>query len=615
MASAYPPIADYGLIADCHGAALVSREGSIDWCCIPRFDSGACFARLLDWEKGGHCSIEPTGREAAPPSREYLEGTLVLVTTLHSELGEARVIDFMPLGGDQRSPRREIGRILEGVRGVFEFTLRIVPRFDCGEVDPWIRRHGANLFSAIGGDDGLVVSSDAPLSQPEQHSLEAAGTLRADERIRFSLSSVAPAELEEDRAGGAEGIAGLDDRLNETIQRWREWASRIEFEGTDHASVERSALVLKSLTYEPTGAMAAAPTTSLPEGRGCSGERNWDYRFAWIRDSGLAVRSLARLGCEAEADAFRRFAERSAAGNAHDLQVFFGLGGERRPGFKEADHLEGYRKASPVRIGNDAVAEVQFDVFGQLLDQAWQWYARGHEPDDDYWRFLADLVEHVVEYWQDPDCGIWEWRGDPKHFVHSKVLCWCAVDRGLELAERCMRKAPERRWKRAREDIREAIESKGYDRSRGVFVQAFGSRDLDSALLRLPTVGFVAYDDERMVRTVDAIREELDLDGLLRRYANDDGLQTEEGAFLPCTYWLVGCLAGQGRVSEAREVYDRVSSTANDLGLMSEEYDPEVPEMLGNFPQALTHLSHLEAAMALTRAERGESPATAERAV
>jgi GH15 family glucan-1,4-alpha-glucosidase len=265
--------------------------------------------------------------------------------------------------------------------------------------------------------------------------------------------------------------------------------------------------------------------------------------------------------------------------------------------------LEGYRGASPVRIGNSATGQVQLDAYGQLLDQSWRWYERGHEPDDDYWRFLVDLVEAAIEHWERPDAGIWEWRGEPTHFVHSKVLCWTAVDRGLKLAEHCMRKAPERRWKSARDEIRDAIESRGYDEERGAFVQAFDSTDLDAAVLRLPTVDFVEYDDERMVGTVDAIREELDFDGLLRRYTVDDGNDGEEGAFVACTFWLVECMARQGRGTEARAAYDRAIATANELGLMSEEYDPDTGEMLGNFPQALSHLSHLEAALALAAYE------------
>src|SRR5215212_6136976 len=281
MASDYPAIGDYGLIADCHGAALVSRTGSIDWCCIPRFDSGACFARLLDSGRGGFCSIEPRGRSEEPATREYLEGTLVLVTTVRTEGGQARVIDCLTMKPEDDRERREIARIVEGDRGTFEFMLRIVPRFDFGEVDPWVRRHGSNLYSAIGGDDGLVISCDADLEPPDRHALEAEAAVRSGERVHLSLTSIDPAALESEGAGGVEGVKGLDERVEATIDWWRDWVARIEFEGPDASGVERSAVVLKSLTYAPTGAMAAAPTTSLPEGRGCAGERNWDYRYGW----------------------------------------------------------------------------------------------------------------------------------------------------------------------------------------------------------------------------------------------------------------------------------------------------------------------------------------------
>jgi GH15 family glucan-1,4-alpha-glucosidase len=330
------------------------------------------------------------------------------------------------------------------------------------------------------------------------------------------------------------------------------------------------------------------------------GVRNWDYRYSWIRDSTLAARSLGDLGCDSEADSFRRFIERSAAGNAEDLQIMYGVGGERRQ--QEIDlGLEGYRKAKPVRIGNEASEQVQLDVLGQLIQQSWHWFERGHEPDDDYWRFIVDIANTAAERWERPDRGIWEWRAGPKHFTHSKVLCWVALQRALDLAKACMRKAPERRWRATRDEIREAVERRGYDKRRGIFVQVFGEKALDAALLRLPMVGFVDYEDERMIRTADAIREELDADGLIYRHRSKDGLKGKEGAFLPASFWLAEVLARQSRLDEAHEVFDRAVATANGLGLFSEEYDPKSQEMLGNFPQALTHLSHIEAALALEK--------------
>jgi GH15 family glucan-1,4-alpha-glucosidase len=607
----HPSIADYALIGDCNAAALVSRSGSIDWCCLPRFDSGSCFARLLDWDHGGFCAIVPDELDR-PSFREYVDDTLVLGTTFRAAGGEGRVLDcFVMREVTGRSEDREILRVVEGKRGAFEFTVRVAPRFDYGEVEPWLSGRGRGVFTAIGGDDGLVVTSDAGLEMVDDGALVAHCQVRPGDRVRLSIAFRRPEQID-GRDLEPLDPEEADRRLERTLEWWREWAGGVRLGGPDAPGAARSAIVLKALTYAPTGAIAAAPTTSLPEAPG--GSRNWDYRFAWIRDSALAVRSLAELGYEREADAFRRFFERSAAGSARDLQILYGVGGERRLSELELSHLEGYQGARPVRAGNDASGQLQLDAYGQLVDQSWRWHQRGNSPDDDYWRFLLELVEAAVERWREPDNGLWEWRGDPKHFVHSKVLCWAAVDRGLKLAEECMRKAPEARWRRAREEIREAVESEGYDERRGVFVQAFGERQMDAALLRLPTVGFLDYADERMVRTVDAIREDLEEDGLVWRYRGDDGLEGEEGAFLACSFWLVEVMARQGRQEEARSVFDRALSTANGLGLFSEEYDPDGRQMLGNFPQALTHLSHIEAALALVEGSRFRAGAADERA-
>jgi GH15 family glucan-1,4-alpha-glucosidase len=583
----YPPIGDYALIGDCHAAALVSRAGSIDWCCLPRFDAASCFGRILDWAQGGYCSLAPEDGEQATSFRRYVDDTLVLETTFRTAGGEARLLDcFTMREGGKLAPYRQLLRVVEGTRGRVDLRLRVAPRFDYGALKPWIRHEGIRLYSAIGGNDGLVIFSDADLALDGRHDLAARFAVRAGERVRVSLVYANPAR-------------------DETLDWWRRWSSQFRLDSPDSPDALRSAITLRALTNAPTGAIVAAPTTSLPESPG--GGRNWDYRFSWIRDSTFSVRSLADVGCAGEADAFRRFIERSAAGVAESLQILYGVGGERRLPELELEHLEGYRGARPVRVGNAAARQLQLDAWGELVDLSWRWYQRGHNIDDDYWRFLLDLVDTAAARWREPDRGLWEIRGEPRHFVHSKVMCWAALDRGLRLAEACLRRAPVRRWTRARDELRAAIERDGYDRERGVFVQAFGSRALDAALLLLPSVDFVAYDDERMVRTVDAIREELERDGLLLRYRVEetrDGLAGEEGTFLACTFWLAECLARQGRFEEARRVFDRAASTGNDLGLFAEEYDPRTGELLGNFPQGLTHLSHLAAAVALA-AEQG----------
>ena len=336
------------------------------------------------------------------------------------------------------------------------------------------------------------------------------------------------------------------------------------------------------------------------------GELNWDYRYSWIRDSVFSVRSLAAIGYDEEAGAFRRFIERSAAGAAESLQIMYGVGGERRLPELHLDHLAGYGGATPVPIGNAAAGQTQLDVYGDLLELSWRWYQRGHAFDDDYWRFLVDLVDTVAERWSAPDQGIWEIRGEPRQFVYSKVLCWVALDRGIRLADACQRRAPLRRWRHERARIRAAVEDEGYDQARGIFRQSFGANALDAALLLLPSVDFIAYDDPRMVRTVDAIRATLGRDGLLIRYDNYEPPEREasgEGVFLACSFWLVECLAYQGRTAEARDVFERATATGNDLGLFSEEFDPRSQEMLGNFPQGLTHLSHLAAAVAREQAQ------------
>src|SRR5260221_4149139 len=505
--------------------------------------------------------------------------------------------------GGRVHPHLQLIRVLQGVRGRVDFRIEVVPRFDYAEVKPWIRRHSAQIYSAIGGNDGILVASDVVLeTDAEAHALGAKVTVRAEQRERLSIGFARPEALEytvPDVAGPEE----LDHRLEETIRWWRQWAKQITIKGSQRPGIVRSAITLKGLTYAPTGAVAAAATTSLPETPG--GERNWDYRFSWIRDSSMSARSLTAIGAFDEAHGFRRFIQRSAAGSARDLQIMYGLGGERRLTEIDLDKVDGYEHSRPVRIGNAAAQQLQLDAYGTLVDLSWRWHLRGHSPDDDYWRFIVDLVDVAAERWTEPDRGIWEMRGEPRHFVHSKVMCWTAMDRGLSLARECLRKAPVQRWRKVQKQIREAVASEGYDRRRRVFVQAFGSPQLDAALLMLPLSPFLPFDDPRMIRTVAAIHHDLEEDGLILRYRveqTNDGLPGEEGTFLPCSFWMAEVLARQGRLEEARTIFDRACSTSSELGLFAEEFDTRSERMLGNFPQALTHLSHIVAAVAIARA-------------
>jgi GH15 family glucan-1,4-alpha-glucosidase len=556
---------------------------------------------VLDSEHGGYCAIGPAGNGEWQFERRYLEDSLVLETTLSGPTGEAKLLDCFTLQADPvETERRQILRVVEGVRGSVELVVRVAPRFDYGQVRPWIRRHGRRLRSAIGGNDALLIWCEQELEEDPEHELVGRFPVGPGDRVRLTLTYVPPERVDAEPPAEPDPRQ-LDQLLDETAAWWRKWAASVRLGGRDEPAARRSGIVLKALTYAPTGAVVAAPTTSLPEAVGAA--RNWDYRYAWVRDSSFSSRAFAELGCDAEADAFRAFIMRSAAGHAGDLQVLYGVGGERRLRGDVVEQLEGYRRSKPVNVGNDASEQMQLDAYGELVNLTWRWHRRGHSPSDDDWRFLVSLIDHAAERCSEPDCGIWEWPGEPDHFVHSKVLCWSALDRGIRLADECMRRAPTRTWKSARDELREAIETRGYDRKRGVYVQAFDRTEMDAALLLLPTVEYVAWDDERMLRTVAAIREELGAgDGLLYRYQRDDGLDGAEGAFLCCSFWLVECLAQAGELTEARTIFDQAVARSNDLGLFSEEIDPRTGELLGNFPQGLTHLSHIDAAVALSEA-------------
>jgi GH15 family glucan-1,4-alpha-glucosidase len=598
--SPYPPIGDYGLLADCHSAALVSRSGSVDWACLRQFDAGSAFARILDWGRGGHLRIAPV--EPGTVSRRYVGDSLVLETTTETSTGTVRLLDaFAMREGGATEPAHELIRVIEGVSGSVEVAVTIEPRFDYGDLRPWIRT-GSDAFTwvIVGGDEALVVRTDGRLELDEDQVLLTGRLhIREGERVRFSVHSCAAYELADGEPGQA--LDGIDQRLAATQAWWDRWSSKTNAPGPFGGDIRRSAVVLKGLTCAPTGAIVAAPTTSLPEQVG--GPRNWDYRYSWIRDSTFVLQALQAAGHPAVAAGFRDFLLRSAAGHADDLQIMYGPYGQRRLPEIELD-LEGYRSSRPVRVGNAAADQRQLDVYGQILNAAGYWEVSGR-PERDEWRFLRSVVDAAAEIWQQPDQGIWEQRGEPRHFVYSKVMCWVALDRGIDMAERFSEYGADLdRWRPARERIRDEIEARGVSAA-GYFRQTYDVDDVDACLLKLPVLGFVDARDPRMLATTAAVRERLEdpKTGFIRRYSTetiDDGLPGHEGVFLLCTCWLVDVLAAQGEMDEATRLFERVLSTANDLGLLAEEYDPSTDELLGNFPQAFTHLGIIQSALRLT---------------
>lgn len=595
-----PAIDDYGYIGDCHSVALVSKYGSIDWCCMPKINSSSCYGRLLGWKTAGYCQITPVGPFYV--DRTYIEDTMVLKTHFETETGEAFLYDFFSMKkGGSFDPYQQILRIVEGVRGTIELKVDVVPRFDYGAIIPWIRKYKKTAFIALGGSEGQLISGNMDLAFKDHHHLTSTFKIKANERKYLSLCFSRPEWLDSNSVE-VPSTEELDFRLDETIDWWKEWVSQGNYSGNHRNLVFRSALVLKCLSNAPTGAISAAATTSLPESPG--GNRNWDYRFSWIRDSYFSVRSLVKLGFINEADGFREFIERSSYSSPDGLQTLFGVYGERRLHEYTIEELDGYRGAKPVRIGNLAAKQLQLDMYGELLDLAWGWSQRNRQPDRDYWTFLVSIVNFVIEKWSCPDSGIWEMRVEPRHFTHSKVMCWVALDRGIKLAEKLGHTFPKDEWYATRDLIKTYVEEKCFDPNRGVFIQAEGYFQMDSAILLLPVFGFIDYKDERMIKTVQAIRDELEVDGLLRRYAlYTDGLEGEEGVFIPCSFWLISCLSQQGKKDEAHRLFTRTIKTGNELGLFSEEYDIKNKEMLGNFPQALTHLSLIMAALSLDGGE------------
>jgi GH15 family glucan-1,4-alpha-glucosidase len=585
-------IEDYGLIGDLQTAALVGRDGSIDWACFPRFDSGACFAALLGTTDHGRWLIAPRS-DAWSPGRRYRENTLVLETEWETDGGKARVIDFMPPRG--KAP--DIVRIVEGLAGEVEFDSELVIRYDYGSTLPWVRRMDDDTRVAVAGPDGLCFRS-AVEHRGENMRTIGEFTVREGERVPFTLTWYPSNEEPPERIDA-------EQALQDTVDYWTSWVGGCEYDGTWKQAVHESLIVLKALTYAPTGGIVAAPTTSLPEKIG--GERNWDYRFCWLRDATLVLLAFINAGYLEEAHAWRTWLLRAAAGDPAALQIMYGVGGERRLTEMTLDWLPGYEGSRPVRAGNAASEQFQLDVFGEVLDAMHQGRVHELERSPEAWSLQRRLLGFLEHAWKEPDDGIWEVRGGRRHFTHSKVMAWVAFDRGVKAVEEFGRAGPVERWRKVRDEIHREVCERGFDHELNSFTQSYGSKRLDASLLVIPLVGFLPADDGAVLGTVAAIERELYRDGFVYRYAGDDehaqvdGLPAGEGAFLPCTFWLADNFALQGRLDEAEELFERLLSTRSDLGLLAEEWDPASRRQLGNFPQAFTHVALVNSAFNLDR--------------
>jgi alpha,alpha-trehalase len=605
MSDPYPPISDYGLLSDCHSAALVSKHGSIDWCAFHRFEAGPVFARLLDWEKGGFFRIAPA--EEYEVTRRYLPNTNVIETRFRTGNGVIMLTDALVVRVEEGHPDHRLIRRVQCEEGEVSVKVKFEPRFDYGLIEPRVEVLDEDLAIAYGGPDALVLQTELPIGTSETSACDAARTLKPGEDALVALTWQLPQELAPERLA-RERIFG---ELEGTIAYWEAWTERCGYLGPYRDQVTRSALVLKGLTNSPTGAIVAAATTSLPEEIG--GERNWDYRYSWLRDSALTLNALFMLGYTEEAHAYMAWLKRTTAGSAEALQIMYGAGGERFLPEVELDHLEGYRGSRPVRIGNAAAQQFQLDVFGELVDTAALYRTNGGEIDDVFWEFLSRVGGAVLERWQEPDHGIWEIRGEPRHFVSSKVMAWVALDRLVELAKAHERDADVDGWSRGRDEIRALVDREGVDPDTGVFLQSFGDGGkLDASSLLIPATGFVDFDDSRAKVTAKRIAEELSVGGLVYRYVPDgvDGLDGEEGTFAICSFWLVECLARGGERDRARRLFEKLISHCNDLGLLAEQIDPKSGELLGNFPQAFSHLGLIQAAIALDQPAKLEEEAT-----
>jgi GH15 family glucan-1,4-alpha-glucosidase len=598
-------IEDYALLGDLQTAALIDRSGSIDWCCFPRFDSGACFAALLGGPENGRWSIAPA-TEITRQERRYRHDTLILESVIHTVEGRIRAIDFMPPRRDAPVPPRrdapEIVRIVEGLDGAVPMRSELVIRFDYGRIVPWVRRvQEARL--AVAGPDALCFRTPVEVRGEDMLTVSEF-TLEPGQRVPFVLTWFTSHEQPPD-------VVDAEKALADTEAFWLGWANECAHHGDYHEEIHQSLLVLKALTYAPTGGTVAAPTTSLPEWIG--GVRNWDYRFCWLRDACLTLVAMMNAGYLDEAQAWREWLLRAVAGDPADVQIMYGIAGERRLDERELDWLPGFGGSRPVRVGNAASTQLQLDVYGELIDAGYQTRIHGIEPSEFGWAMVSKLLTWLEDGWREKDSGIWEIRGPARHFTHSKVMSWVAFDRAVRLHDEHGREGPIDRWEALRDEIHAQVLANGWSERKQAFAQSYGADELDAAVLQMPLVGFLPATDPRVVSTVEAIRRELMVDGLVRRYwpeeSGVDGLPADEGVFLACTFWLVEVLELQGRHDEARELFERLLDLRNDVGLLAEEYDPIAGQQLGNFPQAFTHLALVSAALALGEGRPPREPA------
>jgi GH15 family glucan-1,4-alpha-glucosidase len=591
-------IEDYALVGDLRAAALVGRNGSVDWLCLPRFDSASCFSALLGDESHGRWLVAPVD-EVRTTTRRYRPDTLVLETDFETAEGVVRVTDFMPPRGD--GPPRFM-RIVEGLRGRVPMRLELVLRPDYGSITPWTELVSDGVMCTA-GPDAFRLSTPLPLSLTDRK-VTAEFPAIEGARERFTLTWH-PSHQQ------TPPVEDADSALARTEAWWQEWIGRSRYTGAYQDEVRRSLIVLKAMTYETTGALIAAPTTSLPEDLG--GLRNWDYRYCWLRDSVLALEALIAADYADEAMAFRDFLLRIATGDPSKLQIMYGIGGERRLTEFELPELPGYEESRPVRVGNAASEQFQLDVYGEVLNVAYLGIQLRGRIEPRLWPRWRTAIEYVEGIWREPDDGIWESRGPRRHYTYSKVMAWVVFDRAVRLAEQFDLDAPVERWRQTRDEIHQEICDRGYDRERRTFTQYYGSSELDASVLNIPLVGFLPGTDDRVTGTIDAVSRELGRDGFVSRYSTshtDDGLSGDEGQFLACSFWLVSALAANGRTQEARTLFERLRGLANDLGLLAEEYDVARQRQVGNFPQAFSHLTLVLAAQAITTAEARASAAT-----